>query len=121
MVASPSPKSHLYARSLLSSGNGFGLYVPNGGQGRPQGHLDGKVALLGDVGQIDPNGFFDFSFNIFFDANHPIQWEELPQNFRPISPSLGADESVHTPNFLTPGTVLASDGIKVSRLSTAPL
>ena len=121
VVESPTSSSYTYTRSLLPLGNGFGLYEPEGRYSRPQEHLFGKNALLGDVGQINDNGRFDFSFNIFYPWNHPIQNTYTPQTFSPISPSLSANEASSTESYFPPGTVLSSEGIKVSRKSTTPL
>lgn len=97
------------------------MYKPEGRYSRPQEHLLGKNALLGDVGQMNEDGLFDFSFNIFFPSNHPIQNGNMPQNFLPVSPSLSANEASLKESYLSPGTVLSSEGIKVSRKSTTPL
>ena len=97
------------------------MYRPEGRSSRPQEPLQGKNALLGDVGQMNEDGTFDFSFNIFFPYNHPIQNEKLGQNFQHISPSLSANEASLKPGYFPPGTVLSSENIKVSHKSTTPL
>ncbi len=75
---------HILAR-CYPLGHGFGVYRPEGRYSRPQEPLQGKNALFGDVGQMNDNG--TFQFNVFFPSNHPIQNEDLRENFQPISPS----------------------------------
>lgn len=112
--------SQSYARSLLSLGNGMALYNPKGNQARSEEHQR-QGALLGDVGHVYADGSFAFSFNIFLPAKHPIQRKMLPRNFTPLTPPLSDDESVSTIQHFPAGTVLASDGIRVSEKSTSPL
>jgi hypothetical protein len=40
---------------------------------------------IGDVGIITSTGTFDFLFNIFLPANHPINIGNVPQTFSPLS------------------------------------
>lgn len=110
----------IYARSLLPLGNGQASYKPEGDEGRSIEHLR-KGALIGDVGYMDPRGYFHFSFNIFLPPSHPIQRENLPTYFTPLSPPLSAEEYVTSPQHFSPGTVLASEGIDVLEKSRSPL
>ena len=121
VVESPTALSQTYARSLLPLQHGFGMYKPEGRYSRPQEPLQGKNALLGDVGQMNEDGTFDFLFNIFLPSNHPIQKKNQHRIFDPISPSLSANEASFKPIYFPPGTVLSSEGIKVSSKSTTPL
>ncbi|KAJ6598055.1 hypothetical protein B0H10DRAFT_1752308, partial [Mycena sp. CBHHK59/15] len=64
---------------------GFPLYVPG-----PPGHLPAEYrrhgVAIGDVGRVTPEGKFDFFFNIYLPADHPINGNFVPQNFCPLTP-----------------------------------
>jgi hypothetical protein len=114
-VDTPLRRGEIYARSLLSLGNGVGLQNIVGDLGRPKAHFE-NGALIGDVGSIDESGSFSYCFNIFFPRNHDINRRGLPQEFTPFEPPLSVDDIVLTTNIFEPGTILASEGIAISRL-----
>ncbi|KAF8176635.1 hypothetical protein K438DRAFT_1607218, partial [Mycena galopus ATCC 62051] len=73
-----------YCSQLLRQGRGFPLYVPG-----PQVNLPGEYrrrgVAIGDVGRVTTEGCFDFFFNIYLPANHPIN-ANIPEDFVPLSP-----------------------------------
>ncbi|KAJ7889645.1 hypothetical protein B0H13DRAFT_1626682, partial [Mycena leptocephala] len=73
-----------YSSQLLRQGRGFPLYVPG-----PQINLAAEYCrrgvAIGDVGRVTPEGSFDFFFNIYLPANHPIN-ANIPEDFVPLSP-----------------------------------
>ncbi|KAJ7798016.1 hypothetical protein B0H13DRAFT_1516052, partial [Mycena leptocephala] len=64
-------ESEIYSNQLLRQKRGFPLYVPGPRQTLPEEYRKSGVAI-GDVGRITPEGSFDFFFNIYLAADHPI-------------------------------------------------
>jgi hypothetical protein len=58
------------------------LYVPEPRVNLPAEYRRRGVAI-GDVGQVTPEGSFDFFFNIYLSANHPINID-APEDFVPL-------------------------------------
>jgi hypothetical protein len=63
---------------------------------------------IGDVGRIAPEGNFDFFFNIYLPAEHPIN-ANVPEGFVPLSPYdlIDVDHS-----DFDPGNYVASPSIQ---------
>jgi hypothetical protein len=116
----PVRSGDIFARSLFSLGHGVGMHDVIGNKGRPKEHLD-HGNFIGDVGFIDQSGSFSFGFNIFFPRSHPINEGDLPQGFIPCHPPITTDDTIITPNSFEAGTVLASEGIQVSRMPNSLL
>lgn len=111
----------IYSRSILSLGKGVGpQYIKGADEGRPELHLR-QGACIGDVGYLDESGSFFYCFNIFQPADHPIQRELIPKNFSPILPPLSTDEVRVISNHFPAETVLATEGIEVTKKSESPL
>ncbi|KAF8956735.1 hypothetical protein BDZ97DRAFT_1849664 [Flammula alnicola] len=110
----------IYARSLLSFGSGVGLHHIEGNVARPKYHLS-QGAFVGDVGYMNENGAFCYCFNLFYPSDHPIQPKILPHKFSPIHPPLSSEEVRIVSNHFAPGTIMATEGIEVSRVSDSPL
>ncbi|KAJ7877994.1 hypothetical protein B0H14DRAFT_1664483 [Mycena olivaceomarginata] len=71
------------ATSYCRRKRGFPLYDPTPQQSLPQEYQIHGVAI-GDVGSISPEGSFDFFFNIYLPANHPINNDQVPEMFCPL-------------------------------------
>ncbi|KAF7374428.1 WD40 containing domain protein [Mycena sanguinolenta] len=100
-----------YCSQLLRQGRGFPLYVP-----RPQPNLPAEYqrrgVAIGDVGRVTPEGGFDFFFNIYLPANHPIN-ANVPEDFVPLSPCDPIDVSYHD---FDPGNFVSSPSVtEISR------
>ncbi|KAF7374475.1 Guanine nucleotide-binding protein alpha-4 subunit [Mycena sanguinolenta] len=78
------PESETYCSQLLRQGRGFPLFVPEPQLNLPTEWRTRGVAI-GDVGRITPAGSFDFFFNIYLPADHPIN-ANIPEDFVPLSP-----------------------------------
>jgi hypothetical protein len=67
---------------LLHHGRGFPLFFPG-----PQANLSleyrARGVAIGDVGLFNPDGRFDFFFNIFLGADHAIN-ANVPGDFDPL-------------------------------------
>jgi hypothetical protein len=76
-------ESASYCGQLLRQGRGFPLYIPG-----PPGNLPNDYKLngvsIGDVGRVTPDGAFDFFFNIYLEADHPINANYVPDDFSPL-------------------------------------
>ncbi|KJA20145.1 hypothetical protein HYPSUDRAFT_142675, partial [Hypholoma sublateritium FD-334 SS-4] len=83
-------------------------------------YLD-KGVSIGDVGFISPGGSFRFFFNIFKAVDDPIHAGLTPTEFKPIEPPLEDSEITFIPDYFKPGTIIASEGIKVVKHSSEPL
>ncbi|KAJ7620421.1 hypothetical protein FB45DRAFT_150649 [Roridomyces roridus] len=77
--------SESYCSQLLRRGRGFPLYIP-----APRGNLPPEYGYrgvsIGDVGRVTPEGVFDFLFNIYLPADHPINDNDVPENLSPLAP-----------------------------------
>ncbi|KAJ6545280.1 hypothetical protein B0H19DRAFT_907929, partial [Mycena capillaripes] len=62
---------------------GFPLYVPGPQANHPAPYQEHGVAI-GDVGTVTPEGIFEFFFNIFLPAEHPINANYTPDDFSPM-------------------------------------
>ncbi|KAJ7810745.1 hypothetical protein B0H13DRAFT_2475895, partial [Mycena leptocephala] len=76
-------ESEIYCSQLLCQKRGFPLYDPQPRQTLPQEYQKSGVAI-GDVGRITPDGAFDFFFNVYLPADHPINDNDVPENFCPL-------------------------------------
>ncbi|KAJ7614021.1 hypothetical protein FB45DRAFT_1110990, partial [Roridomyces roridus] len=74
-----------YSAQLTTRGRGYPLYVP-----QPRGNLPTEYqrhgVAIGDVGRITDDGIFDFFFNIYLPADHPINAVGTPDNYHPLTP-----------------------------------
>ncbi|KAF8176678.1 hypothetical protein K438DRAFT_1607382 [Mycena galopus ATCC 62051] len=99
--------SGTYCSQLLRQGRGFPLYVPDPQVNLPVEYRNRGVAI-GDVGRITPEGSFDFFFNIYLPADHPIN-TRIPEDFVPLSPYDPIDVAHH---YFRPGNYVCSPLIK---------
>jgi hypothetical protein len=76
-------ESEIYCTQLLHQKRGFPLHVPGVQQTLPEEYRKRGVAI-GDVGRITPEGSFDFFFNIYLPADHPIHNRNVPEDFFPL-------------------------------------
>ena len=75
---------------------------------------------IGDVGILNDDSEFVFAFNIFLPADHPYNKNKTPDSFHPLDP-LEETEICTSVDYFSRGTVIASKGVKVERLSEDPL
>ncbi|KAJ6512738.1 hypothetical protein C8R45DRAFT_326236 [Mycena sanguinolenta] len=84
----PVPEIHTqpghYCSQLIRQGRGFPLHYPAPQVNLPAEYQRTGVAI-GDVGRITTQGDFDFLFNIYLPANHPIN-PNVPDDFVPLVP-----------------------------------
>ncbi|KAJ7227452.1 hypothetical protein GGX14DRAFT_419634 [Mycena pura] len=76
-------ESELYCHQLLRQKRGFPLYDPKPRATLPQEYRRTGIAI-GDVGRVTPEGGFDFFFNIYLPAEHPINANDVPDAFSPL-------------------------------------
>ncbi|KAJ7643390.1 hypothetical protein DFH06DRAFT_944485, partial [Mycena polygramma] len=76
-------ENEIYCNQLLRRKRAFPLYVPGPQRNLPAEYRKTGVAI-GDVGRITPEGIFDFFFNIYFPADHPINESDVPEDFYPL-------------------------------------
>lgn len=74
----------IYSDQLLTKKRGYPLWVPGPGMQLPIVYRR-QGTSFGDVGIVTSNGSFDFLFNIFNPANHPINRGLVPPGFLPLS------------------------------------
>ncbi|KAF9473879.1 hypothetical protein BDN70DRAFT_997415 [Pholiota conissans] len=106
---------------MLSLGHA-GVYHVGGNINRPKYHI-AQGGFLGDVGWLNERGSFSYCFNIFYPPDHPIQYTKgrVPQNFRPFEPPLSPVDVRTHPNYLPPGAILCTEGVRYSQSSASPL
>ena len=108
-----------YSRSMLSLGHGYPIFDVVGDWNRSSLHLK-RGPSLGDVGLLNSDGDFLFSFNIFAPPSDPVHVNETPPDFVPMKYP-DPIEVTRVPNHFPSGTVLASKGITINRISDSPL
>ncbi|KAJ7820954.1 hypothetical protein B0H14DRAFT_1339426 [Mycena olivaceomarginata] len=82
-------ESRMYSDLLLCQGRGFPLYRPEPQKNLPDQYQRTGIAI-GDVGTVTVEGDFDFFFNIYLEADNPIN-ANVPQDFVPLLPYLSVD------------------------------
>ncbi|KAJ7762066.1 hypothetical protein DFH07DRAFT_418293 [Mycena maculata] len=83
-------ESEIYCSQLLRRRRGFPLYEPGPQRNLPVEYRRNGVSI-GDVGRVTPEGVFDFFFNIYLDAHHPINANDVPEGFCPLPHYLSKD------------------------------
>ncbi|KAK0196351.1 hypothetical protein F5146DRAFT_1011186 [Armillaria mellea] len=73
----------VYTKLLLARGHGYPLWIPEPDYTLPPEYID-KGICVGDVVIIRDDGGFDFLFNIFLEADHPINRDRVPPRFEPL-------------------------------------
>ncbi|KAJ7227427.1 hypothetical protein GGX14DRAFT_511112, partial [Mycena pura] len=73
----------IYCKELLRQKRGFPLYVPGPQINLPADYRRCGVGI-GDVGRVTSEGIFDFYFNVYHPADHPINANRVPEDFRPL-------------------------------------
>jgi hypothetical protein len=76
-------ESEIYCNQLVRRKRGFPLYVPGPQPNCPAEYQKTGVSI-GDVGRITEEGIFDFFFNIYLPADHPINNNDVPEDFAPL-------------------------------------
>ncbi|KAF7369462.1 Pleiotropic drug resistance ABC transporter protein [Mycena venus] len=101
-------ESEIYSTQILHEKRGFPLYVPGPQETLPQEYQRHGVAI-GDVGAITSEGSFDFFFNIFLNADNPINNNDVPDNFCPL-PSYESQDLYE--DFHEPGSYLSTPSVQ---------
>ncbi len=73
----------VYTKLLLARGHGYPLWIPEPDYTLPPEYID-KGISVGDVVMIRDDGGFDFLFNIFLEADHPVNRDRVPPRFEPL-------------------------------------
>ncbi|KAJ7745732.1 hypothetical protein B0H16DRAFT_971951 [Mycena metata] len=101
-------ESEIYCNQLMRRRRGFPLYVPGPPENLPEEYRRHGVAI-GDVGSITPEGIFDFYFNVYLPADHPINDNDVPEDFCPLIP--------YTPKDLTYLSYDPGDSVSTSSVA----
>ncbi|KAH9481496.1 hypothetical protein JR316_0006023 [Psilocybe cubensis] len=113
--------SNIYCRTLLMSGNGFPLWIATRIE-LPQPYSK-RTVEVGDVGYINDSGTFIFVFNLFHPSKDPLNQlfqMALPEGYVPLDPPTD-NEILRIPEYFPPGSVIATNGVDVTRVSDSPL
>ncbi|KAF8960161.1 hypothetical protein BDZ97DRAFT_1351936 [Flammula alnicola] len=108
----------IYYRHLSVKGRGSPLWVPEPNTELPLEYQRRGISI-GDVGIITDYGGFDFLFNICLPPGHPINPEDLPENFAPLNPPLRPID-VRGHSGFRPGSYLSSGSVERSRDDSDP-
>ena len=84
-IAIPPPRAdhEIYYHQLLTKRRGSPLWIPGPGRRLPIAYRRQGISI-GDVGIITHFGRFDFLFNVFQPADHPINSRGVPESFSPL-------------------------------------
>jgi hypothetical protein len=100
----------IYYSQLLTKKRGYPLWVPGVGRQLPIEYRQGGISI-GDVGIFTLTGEFDFLFNIFHPASHPINRGVVPRGFSHLSlEELVSDIQENT--VYGPDSYLASSSVR---------
>ncbi|KAF8212080.1 hypothetical protein K438DRAFT_1226131 [Mycena galopus ATCC 62051] len=102
-------ENEIYFSQLLRRRRGFPLYNPGPQRNLPPQYQKRGVGI-GDVGRVTPEGVFDFFFNIYLPPQHPINANDVPDDFSPLEPY--ASKDIVELDF-DPGNYVASRSIEV--------
>ncbi|KAF7369461.1 Pleiotropic drug resistance ABC transporter protein [Mycena venus] len=94
-IADEESEVAIYCSQLRRQKRGFPLHVP-GPQETSSKEYRKRGVAIGDVGRITPEGCFDFFFNIYLPADHPIHNNDVPEHFLSVT-------SLRTPRSVSPG------------------
>ncbi|KAJ7685797.1 hypothetical protein DFH06DRAFT_50685 [Mycena polygramma] len=92
-------ESENYCSQLLRQKRGLPLYIPDP-QNLPAEYREHGIQI-GDVGSVTPDGEFEFYFNIFRPAEHPLNANRTPEHFSPME-AYGAEDVLrrdHDPGY----------------------
>jgi hypothetical protein len=106
-------ESEIYCNQLLRRKRGFPLYDPEPRQSLPEEYRSSGVAI-GDVGRVTPEGTFDFFFNIFLPADHPININNVPEDFHPLAP-YASDRDLYNKVY-PPGAHVSTSSVEMLHL-----
>ncbi|KAJ7870368.1 hypothetical protein B0H13DRAFT_1522488, partial [Mycena leptocephala] len=106
-------ESEIYCNQLLRRKRGFPLYDPEPRQSLPAEYRSSGVAI-GDVGRVTPEGTFDFFFNIFLPADHPININNVPEDFCPLAPYASDRDLYH--KVYPPGVHVSTSSVEMLHL-----
>jgi len=73
----------IYRSRLLVEKRGLPLWIPGPDMSLPIEYRRTGITI-GDVGAFSPTGDFDFLFNIFCSADHPVNEGRVPADFSPL-------------------------------------
>ncbi|KAJ7817452.1 hypothetical protein B0H14DRAFT_1386212, partial [Mycena olivaceomarginata] len=76
-------QSQIYCNQLLPLRRGFPLYIPGPSEMLPAEYQTSGIQI-GDVGTVTPEGLFRCFFNIYLPADHPINLDNVPDDFHPL-------------------------------------
>ncbi|KAJ7081759.1 hypothetical protein B0H15DRAFT_749167, partial [Mycena belliarum] len=107
-------ESESYCGQLLRQKRGFPLYVPGPQRNLPDVYRHTGVAI-GDVGRVTSDGIFDFFFNVYLPADHPVNANNVPEDFSPLAPYIGRDV-VHID--FEPGNYVSSPSVQKLELGS---
>ncbi|KAF8804953.1 hypothetical protein BYT27DRAFT_7105774, partial [Phlegmacium glaucopus] len=104
----------IYVRNLLHKGHGWPFYVPGPNKRLPKVYRR-KGMQIGDVGIINTRGSFEFFFNICHPANHPINCQGVPKNFKQlrIQPTdIQEHSEFNGESYISSSSIKNSSGLK---------
>jgi hypothetical protein len=82
--------SRIYAESLLPKGYGYPLWLPEPNEFLPEDYQK-CGAGIGDVGLVNPDGSFDYLFNVCLPASHSFNVDRTPEDFEYVELRMSHD------------------------------
>lgn len=110
-TGTPRDAREVYVDIMITKNRGFPLWIPSPSTSLPPEYRLTGVSI-GDVGVLTPEGGFDILFNIFADANDPINANSgLADSFTPLRPPLRHYEVRRFKENIA-GTLVGDDSFK---------
>ena len=105
----------IYYDQLLTKRRGSPLWIPGPGMQLPIKYRRQGISI-GDVGIITESGGFDFLFNIFQPADHPINGRGVPESFSPLDPT---QLEIETSRIYGRNTYLTSSSVRTAGVNSS--
>jgi len=105
----------IYYYQLLTKKRGSPLWIPGPGMQLPIEYRRQGISI-GDVGIITQSGGFDFLFNIFQPAGHPVNVRGVPGSFCPLDPT---QLEIETGRIYGRNTYLTSSSVRTAGINSS--
>jgi hypothetical protein len=110
-----SEPNDVYYELLFSKKRGHPLFTPEPDENWPDERR--KVGItVGDVGILTPDGSFDVFFNQLKPANHPLNWQGVPTDHRPLILPAGG---ISRRRYYPPGTVIKGGHLLMTNIDAS--
>lgn len=98
----------IYPSLMLTQGHGYPLWYPSPPSNFPPVYVR-RGTQIGDLGYLDAGGGFIYLFNVYKDAEDPVNLKRVPLGFVPLKSAPGVREEL---DFHEKNLVFAMSGVE---------